>query len=160
MDYTRLTCEQLIAHLEERDEGERGGIRSAPGSCAMDVTSCSSCRGGGAARPFRRDLPPDRPLARAARVGLTGVNHGAAGAAGRIMRRRLAKPAESFRAALGSGPASLTLPGIAPAADLLVDVRPFKEHPRTRGQRLSGRCRLKAPAHTSGGSSSLRANHF
>jgi adenine-specific DNA-methyltransferase len=27
MDYTRLTREQLIAHLEERDEGERGGIR-------------------------------------------------------------------------------------------------------------------------------------
>lgn len=27
MDYTRLTREQLIAHLEERDESERGGIR-------------------------------------------------------------------------------------------------------------------------------------
>lgn len=27
MDYTRLTREQLIAHLEERDDSERGGIR-------------------------------------------------------------------------------------------------------------------------------------
>ena len=27
MDYTRLTREQLLSHLEERDESERGGIR-------------------------------------------------------------------------------------------------------------------------------------
>src|SRR3712207_97475 len=58
------------------------------------------------------------------------------------MRRRLSKPAESPRAASGSGLASLTLPVIAPPAGLLVDERPVEEHRRTQELRLSGQCRL------------------
>ncbi len=45
-------------------------------------------RGGGAARPVRRDPAPDRPLARTARCGgLTRADRGAAGAEGRTVRR-------------------------------------------------------------------------
>ncbi len=58
------------------------------------------------------------------------------------MRRRLAEPAESPRAASGSGLASLTLPVIARPAGLLVDERSFEEHRRTQEPRLSGQCWL------------------
>jgi hypothetical protein len=53
------------------------------------------------------------------------VNHGVAGAEGRAMRRKLAKPAERPRADAGRGLALLTLPVIAPPVGLLFDERPF-----------------------------------
>jgi hypothetical protein len=59
---------------------------------ARAVRGLPARRGRGAARPVRRDPPPDRPLASAARCGgLTGSKRGAAGAEGRAMRR--ARPA-------------------------------------------------------------------
>ena len=99
-------------------------------------------QGGDAAHHVRRGPVPDQPLARTAPCGgLTGARHGAAGAEGSTMRRRLKEPAGRTRESTSGGLPSFTRWSLPLPAGIPIDEHPFEEHRRAWRCRLSGESR-------------------
>jgi DDE family transposase len=81
---------------------------SAPKHAPQPLRRVPAGRGGGAASLVRRDLAPDRALARITHGGgLTGADHGAAGAEGELCARIHCRHQSSPDSPAGWGPAAL-----------------------------------------------------
>ena len=97
------------------DAAREAGQDRRPDRAPRPLRRVPAGRGGGAAGAVRRDPAPDRPLARTARGGgLTGADHGAAGAEGRTMRRDRPAAPEQPGSARGPGSSGSPAPGIRP----------------------------------------------
>ena len=130
----------VVADHAAREAGEDRRPDRAP----RPLRRVPAGRGGGAAGAVRRDPAPDRPLARTARCGgLTGADHGAAGAEGRTMRRDRPAAPEQPGSACGPGSGGSSAPGIRRQTCAPIDREAAEEQRFGCQPSPSGECQIK-----------------